>query len=67
MRLLDKGYQPVGYHMCISSPTSLPKAAPMLKTGMKLPLGTGIVELMIEKMNCKERELNHANLRAFVL
>lgn len=44
---------PVGNHMCISSPTILPNPAPILNTGMKLPLGTGIVELMIENMNWK--------------
>jgi hypothetical protein len=35
----------------IPSPTNLPNAAPILKTGMKIPLGTGIVEVMIEKKN----------------
>lgn len=39
--------------MCIHSPTTRPKAAPILNTGMKLPLGTGIVELIMENMNCK--------------
>jgi hypothetical protein len=42
---------PAGNHQCISSPTHLPNAAPILNTGMKLPEGTGIVEPMMEKMN----------------
>lgn len=35
----------------MASPTALPNAAPILNTGMKIPDGTGTVELMIEKMN----------------
>lgn len=33
---------------------ALPRAAPILNTGMKIPDGTGTVELMIEKMNWKQ-------------
>lgn len=39
--------------MCINSPMILPNAAPILNTGMKLPLGTGIVEHIIEARNWK--------------
>lgn len=42
---------PCGNHRAIASPTVLPSAAPILKTGMKMPDGTGTVELMMEKMN----------------
>lgn len=46
-------YIPLGNAMCISSPATLPSAAPILNTGIKLPLGTGIVDAIIEKTNCK--------------
>jgi hypothetical protein len=36
------------------SPTSLPSAAPILNTGMKIPLGTGIVDVMIDAKNYKK-------------
>ena len=45
---------PVGNHKAIASPTHLPRAAPILKTGMKIPEGTGTVEHMIEKTNYKK-------------
>jgi hypothetical protein len=35
----------------MSSPTIRPNAAPILKTGIKLPEGTGIVEPIIENTN----------------
>jgi len=41
----------VGNQRAIASPTALPSAAPILNTGMKIPDGTGTVELMMEKMN----------------
>lgn len=45
---------PFGNHKCILSPTIRPIAAPILKTGIKIPDGTGIVDAIIENMNCKK-------------
>lgn len=42
---------PLGNHKAIASPTARPRAAPILNTGMKIPDGTGIVELIMEKIN----------------
>lgn len=46
---------PLGNCICINSPTILPAAAPTLKTGMKLPEGTGIVDEIMENINCKNK------------
>lgn len=46
---------PLGNHRCIPSPINLPRAAPILNTGMKIPDGTGIVEATIEKKNWKKK------------
>jgi hypothetical protein len=43
---------PSGNHRYMASPIILPKAAPTLKMGMRLPVGTGKVEAMILKKNC---------------
>lgn len=45
---------PCGNQSAIASPTHRPKAAPILKTGMKIPDGTGTVELTIENKNCNK-------------
>lgn len=42
---------PLGNHNAIASPKILPKAAPILKTGMNIPDGTGTVELIMENIN----------------
>ena len=42
----------------MASPTHLPKAAPILKTGIKIPEGTGTVELIIENTNFKNHLLS---------
>lgn len=42
---------PAGNCKAIASPTALPRAAPILKTGMNIPDGTGTVELMMENIN----------------
>lgn len=39
------------YRKCIPSPTILPSDAPILNTGMKIPEGTGMVDVIIEKKN----------------
>lgn len=49
---------PCGNCRAMASPTTLPSAAPILKTGMKIPDGTGTVELIIEKMNWKIHKIN---------
>lgn len=45
--------RPFGKDKWTSSPTTRPNAAPILKTGMKLPEGTGIVEHTMEKNHWK--------------
>lgn len=47
---------PWGKDRWISSPTTLPNAAPILNTGIKLPDGTGIVEHTMEKNHWKTKE-----------
>lgn len=42
---------PRGNQRCINSPTILPNPAPILNTGMKIPLGAGTVEEIIEVEN----------------
>ncbi len=42
---------PSGNHKYIASPTILPKAAPILKIGIRLPVGTGNVEASTFKKN----------------
>lgn len=43
------------HNKCIPSPTILPSEAPILKTGIKIPDGTGMVDVIIEKKNCKNK------------
>lgn len=48
---------PYGKYKCKASPTIRPNAAPILNTGINIPDGTGMVDAIIEKMNCGcERE-----------
>jgi len=42
---------PCGNVTAMNSPTSRPKPAPILKTGINMPEGTGIVEAIMENMN----------------
>lgn len=42
---------PNGKYKCKASPTIRPIDAPILNTGINIPLGTGIVEPIIEKTN----------------
>jgi hypothetical protein len=41
----------------MASPIILPKAAPTLKMGMRLPLGTANVEARMLKKNCKFKRI----------
>lgn len=52
---------PNGKYKCKASPTIRPIDAPILNTGMNIPLGTGIVEPIIEKTNWKNRIILLAN------
>jgi len=45
---------PSGNQSCIASPIIRPKAAPILKIGIKLPDGTGNVEANKVRKNCKQ-------------
>lgn len=44
---------PFGNQRCMLSPTIRPRAAPILKTGINMPDGTGIVDATIENKNYK--------------
>ena len=46
--------RPSGNQRCMASPMIRPKAAPILKIGIKLPDGTGRVEAKTVKKNCKK-------------
>jgi hypothetical protein len=47
---------PSGNHRYIASPIILPKAAPTLKMGRRLPLGTARVEARMLNRNCEFKE-----------
>lgn len=42
---------PSGNHKCMASPIIRPKAAPILKIGIRLPVGTGKVEAIMFRKN----------------
>lgn len=48
----------------MASPMALPRAAPILNTGMKIPDGTGTVELMMEKTNWKQNVSSWSSRRS---
>lgn len=48
---------PKGNQRCMSSPTIRPNPEPILKTGMKIPLGAGTVLEIIDVQNCKRKIL----------
>lgn len=56
IRKKHMGYSslPRGNQRCISSPAILPRAAPALNTGMKLPQGIGMEDAIIENINWKK-------------
>jgi hypothetical protein len=50
-QLSPEKFTPWGNQRYIVSPTILPRAAPILKTGTKFPEGTGSVEATMERKN----------------
>lgn len=53
--MMDPIRIPSGNQRCIASPMIRPKAAPILKIGMRLPDGTGRVEAKTVRKNCEKQ------------
>ena len=49
---------PAGYQSAMASPTIRPKAAPILKLGMRTPVGTGRVAARMERKNVLATAVN---------
>lgn len=54
--MMDPIRIPSGNQRCIASPMIRPKAAPILKIGMRLPDGTGRVEAKTVRKNYKNKQ-----------